>query len=168
MFIKNLLMTGFELPTSDGGNNHSDNWATTTAQQLIHFVNHVDLLSSLSNRTGESRQKVWVDITSNIFRWRFCKTHMTRVQTKVFLGFLFFLKPHFHPNGFYWGNQCSRTLTPANSMQVSIMQYHLPLPTIFFSISTLAGQVDASRRWAWAAEECIGREESGNLRIRSR
>ena len=27
-----------------------------------------------------------------------------------------------HPNGFYWGHQCSWTLTPANSMQVSIMQ----------------------------------------------
>ena len=30
--------------------------------------------------------------------------------------------PHIHPNCFYWGHQCSWTLTPANSMQVSIMQ----------------------------------------------
>ena len=34
-----------------------------------------------------------------------------------------FLKPHSHPSGFYWGHQCSWTLTPANSMQVSIMQF---------------------------------------------
>ena len=33
-----------------------------------------------------------------------------------------FLKPHSHPNGFYWVHQCSWTLT-ANSMQVSIMQF---------------------------------------------
>ena len=32
------------------------------------------------------------------------------------------LKPHSHPNGFYWGHQLPRTLTPANSMKVSIMQ----------------------------------------------
>ena len=31
-----------------------------------------------------------------------------------------FLKPHSHPNGFYWGHHW--TLTPANSMQVPIMQ----------------------------------------------
>ena len=36
---------------------------------------------------------------------------------------LFYIKPHYHPNGFYWGHQCSWTLTPANSMQVSIMQF---------------------------------------------
>ena len=35
----------------------------------------------------------------------------------------FFLKPHSHPNCFYWGHQCSWILTPANSMQVSIMQF---------------------------------------------
>ena len=34
-----------------------------------------------------------------------------------------FFKPHYHPYGFYWGHQCSWTLTPANSMQVSIMQF---------------------------------------------
>ena len=27
-----------------------------------------------------------------------------------------------HPTGFYWGHQCSWTLTPVNSMQVSNMQ----------------------------------------------
>ena len=27
------------------------------------------------------------------------------------------------PPGFYWGHQCSWTLTPANSMQVSIIQF---------------------------------------------
>ena len=32
------------------------------------------------------------------------------------------IKPHSQPNGFYWGHQCSWTLTPASSMQVSIMQ----------------------------------------------
>ena len=36
---------------------------------------------------------------------------------------VFFIKPHSNPNGFYWGHQCSWTLTPANSMQVSIMQF---------------------------------------------
>ena len=29
------------------------------------------------------------------------------------------INPHSHPNGFYWSHQCSLTLTPANSMQVS-------------------------------------------------
>ena len=24
-----------------------------------------------------------------------------------------FIKPHSHPNGFYWGHQCTWTLTPA-------------------------------------------------------
>ena len=33
-----------------------------------------------------------------------------------------FIKPHSHPNRFYWGHQYSWTLTPAKSMQVSIMQ----------------------------------------------
>ena len=33
-----------------------------------------------------------------------------------------FLKPNFHLIGFYWGHQCSWTLTQANSMQVSIVQ----------------------------------------------
>ena len=33
-----------------------------------------------------------------------------------------FIKPHSHPNGFYWGHQCSWTLTLAKSMKVSIMQ----------------------------------------------
>ena len=33
-----------------------------------------------------------------------------------------FFKPHSHPNGFYCGHQCSWTLTPANSIQVSIIQ----------------------------------------------
>ena len=28
-------------------------------------------------------------------------------------------KTHFHPTGFYWGLECSWTLKPANSMQVS-------------------------------------------------
>ena len=29
----------------------------------------------------------------------------------------------YSPNGFYWGHQCSWTLTPTNSMQVSIVQF---------------------------------------------
>ena len=29
---------------------------------------------------------------------------------------------HSHPNGYYWGHQCSWTLTPANSMQVWQLQ----------------------------------------------
>ena len=35
---------------------------------------------------------------------------------------MFFIMPHSHYNGFYEGHQYSWTLTPANSMQVSIMQ----------------------------------------------
>ena len=31
-------------------------------------------------------------------------------------------KTDYLPYGFYWGHQCSWTLTPANSMQVSNMQ----------------------------------------------
>ena len=34
----------------------------------------------------------------------------------------FFLKHNYHHSGFYCGQQCSWTLTPANSMQDSIMQ----------------------------------------------
>ena len=34
----------------------------------------------------------------------------------------FFLKHNYHHSGFYLGQQCSWTLTPANSMQDSIMQ----------------------------------------------
>ena len=34
----------------------------------------------------------------------------------------FFIKPQSQLNGFNWGHQCSWTLTPANSMQVSNMQ----------------------------------------------
>ena len=30
--------------------------------------------------------------------------------------------PLSHPNDFYWGHQCSWTLSPANSIQVSNMQ----------------------------------------------
>ena len=33
-----------------------------------------------------------------------------------------FIKSHSHPYGFYWDLQCSWTLIPANSMQVSKMQ----------------------------------------------
>ena len=55
----------------------------------------------------------------------------TQLRTRFVLGLcylpntimIFFIKPHSHPNGFYWGQQCSWTLTPANSMQVSIMQF---------------------------------------------
>ena len=36
--------------------------------------------------------------------------------------FVLFLKPQSHPSGFHWGHQCSWTLTPANIMQISIMQ----------------------------------------------
>ena len=40
----------------------------------------------------------------------------------VYVSFLLvFFKPHSHPNAFYWGHR-SRTLTPANTMQVPIMQ----------------------------------------------
>ena len=35
----------------------------------------------------------------------------------------FLYNPHSHPNGFYQGHQCSWTLTPANTIQVSIMQF---------------------------------------------
>ena len=35
---------------------------------------------------------------------------------------IFLIKPHSHPNEFYWGHQSSWTLIPAYSMQVSIMQ----------------------------------------------
>ena len=35
---------------------------------------------------------------------------------------IFFIKSHSHPYGFYWDLECSWTLTPANSMQVSKMQ----------------------------------------------
>ena len=35
---------------------------------------------------------------------------------------LVFYKPHSHPNGFYWGHQCSLTPTPANSINVFNMQ----------------------------------------------
>ena len=35
---------------------------------------------------------------------------------------LVFYKPHSHPNGFYWGHQCSLTHTLANSINVSNMQ----------------------------------------------
>ena len=31
----------------------------------------------------------------------------------------FFIKSNSHHDGFYWGHQCSWTLTPANNMQVS-------------------------------------------------
>ena len=34
----------------------------------------------------------------------------------------FLIKPHSHPDGFYWNHQCSWTLTSANSMRVYIMQ----------------------------------------------
>ena len=37
-----------------------------------------------------------------------------------------FLMNHSHPNGFYWGKKCSLSLTPANSMEVSIMQQWWP------------------------------------------
>ena len=36
--------------------------------------------------------------------------------------YFYFKKPHSNPNGSYWDLQCSWTLTPANSMQVSTMQ----------------------------------------------
>ena len=35
---------------------------------------------------------------------------------------LVFYKPHSHPNGFYWGHQCSLTHTLANSINVFNMQ----------------------------------------------
>ena len=44
------------------------------------------------------------------------------ITTLALDEYCFLLKPHSHHNGFYWGLQCSWTLTPANSMQVSIMQ----------------------------------------------
>ena len=34
-----------------------------------------------------------------------------------------FLTPHSHPSGFYWDNQSSRTLTSANNLQMSNIQY---------------------------------------------
>ena len=42
-------------------------------------------------------------------------------QIQIFLKGL--IKSHSHPNGLYWGHQRSWTLTPANSTQVSNMQY---------------------------------------------
>ena len=35
---------------------------------------------------------------------------------------LVFIKPCSHPSGFYWGHQCSWTLTRVNSMKISIIQ----------------------------------------------
>ena len=35
---------------------------------------------------------------------------------------IIYMNPHSHPDGFYWGHQCSWTLAAANSMQVSNMQ----------------------------------------------
>ena len=32
---------------------------------------------------------------------------------------IIYMNPHSHPDGFYWGHQCSWTLIPANSMQAS-------------------------------------------------
>ena len=35
---------------------------------------------------------------------------------------ILFIISHSHPSAFYWGHQCSWTLTLANSMQASIME----------------------------------------------
>ena len=40
-----------------------------------------------------------------------------QLPTSLLTYFCVFKKPHSHPNGFYWGHQCS-----SNSIQVSIMQ----------------------------------------------
>ena len=49
--------------------------------------------------------------------------------TALNLVVVVFFKPHSHPNGFYWGHQCSWTLTPANSLQVTIMQSDMTTAT---------------------------------------
>ena len=57
-------------------------------------------------------------------------THKCSFMTRV----IFYIKHHSHPNGFYWGHQCSWTLAPANSMQVSIMQLNqLIQPAVWLS-----------------------------------
>ena len=38
------------------------------------------------------------------------------------------IKPHSHPNGFYWGPQCSWTITSANSMQEHLEMLNRYLP----------------------------------------
>ena len=46
------------------------------------------------------------------------KRHIFTTDTK----FTVFITPLSHPNGFYWVHQCSWSLAPANSMQVSNIQ----------------------------------------------
>ena len=53
----------------------------------------------------------------------------------TFECFLIFLKPHSHRNGFYWGHQCSWTLTPANRMQAKFKPI-LPEKSIVRSVAS--------------------------------
>ena len=90
--------------------------------RAVSHQTHLSLID-LSKKDAESSPlKRASDDNSN-------KNSVQNLDTEYFADlvrtdlFLFYIKPHSHPNGFYWGHQCSWTLTPANSMQVSIMQF---------------------------------------------
>ena len=62
--------------------------------------------------------------------WNFFMTLIPLLLTSIFQwrSLKRFLKHHYHPNGFYWGHQCSWTPTPANSMQVWRLQEEVTRP----------------------------------------
>ena len=69
-----------------------------------------------------------------------------------------FYQPRSHPNGFYWGQQCSWTLTPANSMQV----FKTLLPSLLSRLEVkLEIQTWTKRGWKCSHEKSKTKNVSG-------
>ena len=79
MFIKNLLMTGFEPQSSGFGPDHSTNWSTTNAQMTILLINNFNtkiFWSSKRRRRSTERDVNDVKMSTtfrstleNVFYW---------------------------------------------------------------------------------------------------
>ena len=106
---------------------------STELWQPLHIPKYLNETSDRNFRFEGCRQcdQMWrnlAKLTTFSWLWQFFESLLVIFGKMLTLIGNFqchlahFLKPHSHPYGFYWGHQCSWTLTPVNSMQVSIMQ----------------------------------------------
>ena len=59
---------------------------------------------------------------TNKVTFKKCRRILTFQFPLSLSGKIIFINPHSYQNGFYCGHKCSWTLTPANCIQVAIMQ----------------------------------------------
>ena len=87
---------------------------------MIRILEYESFVVNVESKRPDSFQTNLQSLFIFIFDSFVRSLHHRRWSVKLKVKLNCFYNPH--PNGFCWGCQCSWTLTPANSMQVSNMQ----------------------------------------------